>query len=161
MKKIFVITIVILFLTLNLSGCDELNKPNYIIATVYCVVSVYARIYDPIWDTTRDKIVRNIMVRVEINKAGGERFIDVIYPEGSEEFGKTTAFASFNVYKDQPLYFIGNIELYTIPPEYSNYTFNSDIKKIDWSEINSNAEEGTFSKTVKLTIVGLHPNLIE
>ena len=161
MKKIFAVIIVILFLTISLSGCDELNEPNYIIANVSCVVTVYARIYDAIWDVTLDKPVSNIQVRIEINKAGGERFIDVIYPEGGAQFGKTVAFNSFNVYKEQPLYFIGNIELDTIPTEYSNYTFNSDIKKIEWSEINSNAEEGTFSKTVTLTIVGTPPDLIE
>ena len=156
-----IIIVLILFLTIALSGCDELNKPNYIIANVSCVVSVFARYYDPYEDSIIDTIVTNVMVNVEINKAGGEKYTEIIYPEDSEGSGKTAISASFNVYKDQPLYFIGNIVLDTIPTEYSNYTFNSDIKKIEWSEINSNAEEGTFSKTVTLTIVGTPPDLIE
>ena len=163
MKKLFTISFVILSLTIILLGCVE-KKENYVIANVTCMVNVKLKI--PFEGDVAYQDLEGVMINVEINKAGGERVTDIIYPQvssiGEDPPGKTSCSASFRVYKEQPLYFIGNIVLQSVPSQYSDFTFYSDIEKIEWSEIYSEfLTDGLFTRIVYLTITGTHPDLIE
>jgi len=97
--KILALCFTIIFFTIFLSGCTDINiiepgpeTQNYVVVTVnaeFCVIN----------DTTQTP-VEDMPIIVEIVKAGGERFDGV--PRTSSD-GCTSAHTNFNLYKEQPI----------------------------------------------------------
>ena len=131
--KFLIFGIILLLLTTFLSGCDELENVlgesekivDYIVVTVNAPVCVYNK-------TTEAPLVGE-PVRIQIIKAGGERFDEVLYTDVS---GCTSAAISFKVYNKQ------TIDAYAYPV---NHPYVFDEYHLPWEVIKADRIQGAYS----------------
>jgi hypothetical protein len=141
MKKIFFLMLIIsMFL-----NCDELEKNfNYIEVTVTGIAQVV------VFDTEKntmymDKPVAGEPVEMKLVKAGGER-VEETGITGAD--GKTSITAKFNLYKEQPIEFVGK------PVNYPEQVASVNLT---WEEVDKTAfgngmgEPRTASRELILT----------
>ena len=149
-KNLIIFILVFLLICTGLSGCEELEKldePNYITVTVKCTTIVEMWI-GSFHDTTKD--VKNILVKVEIIKDGGERVSETVATNNNGYTSVVTG--TFNVYKEQSICCIANVILSSVE-HYSDYTFNSEEWTLTWSQLDANYDFGDsaeWSPTLKV-----------
>jgi len=129
-KKIISVSIMLIFLMIGLSGCDELenlNTPNYITVTVFSSATVYS--------VTQDANVLSpgINVIFEIVKAGGERFD--FYRLTTDSGSTESVTCSFKLYKEQ------NIVSYALPTGVGTGAAR-DSKTLTWATVSNAAKMG-------------------
>ena len=127
-KHLIVIGIVVLLLVVGLSGCEELeklNKPDYITVTVNCLVSV---------NIAGNIAGKDILVRVEIIKAGGERVSEIIKTDAYGDSPKEVT-GTFKLYREQSINCIANVILSSVEQNYSGFTFNGASRTITWNDV--------------------------
>lgn len=151
-NKIIVLGIVLVFLLVGLSGCEELEEfgePEYITTTVYCRVQVLIQVGDT-YDGVQDAIAK-----VEIIKAGGERVSDLV-TTGDWGFANKYVSGTFDVYNEQPIECIANIVLESVSDISDYYTFYSGSITIPYGEIQqAKKSDNTASLEKELKIYGM------
>jgi hypothetical protein len=144
----------LMLLVVGLSGCEELeklNKPDYITVTVTCWVSVFFG-HDLEGGGTMSYPASNVLVKVEIIKAGGERVSDLLSSDINGDCESVTG--TFKLYREQPITCIANVILTTVE-QYPEYTFHSASHTISWNEIYPQYDFGdSVTKDVHLEISG-------
>lgn len=156
-KSHVIISLILLFSLVFLSGCEELvdlNKPDYIDVFVTC--DVHTVLFPPMesMDDPQTLPAKYLQVNVEIIKAGGERVDGVVYSDSSGKTGSVSA--SFKLYREQPITCVANVAIESANAEYPEYTFNSDSKTIPWSEMYPANDFGDHvSKKVTLYVYGM------
>jgi len=134
--------------TLSLSGCDELeelSKPDYITVTVNCLVSV--NIAGGVYGS-------DILVRVEIIKAGGERVSEIIKTDTYGESLKEVT-GTFKLYREQSITCIANVILSSVEQNYSGFTFNGASRTITWDDVYGLSDFGeSTEREISLPIFG-------
>ena len=155
------ISIMSIILFIGLSGCDELeelNKPDYINVIVYCDVNAVLFPKMENMDDPQTLPAKFLQLNVEIIKAGGEKVQDTV---SSYADGKTSSvYASFKLYREQPINCIANVVMESANKNYPNYTFNSDSKTITWNEIYPANDFGdTVRKYITLNVYGTHNDM--
>jgi len=131
-KHLFVIGTAVLLLAVGLSGCEEIDyilgtpeeSKNYVVVTVVVDICVF--------NNTDNSPSVNEPVRIQIIKAGGERF-DEVLTMNSE--GCSSATAVFNLYKEQP------IEAYAYPV---NHPENYKSYILPWEVVKSSSIQGAY-----------------
>lgn len=152
-KKLIAIGIILGFLVVGLSGCEELeellDKPDYITVTVNCLVEVYL---------DYNIIGKDILVRVEIIKAGGERVSEIIKTDAYGKSPKEVT-GTFKLYREQSITCIANVILSSVEQNYSNHlVFNGASRTITWDEIYSASDFGeSTEREIVLAIFGRYP----
>ena len=154
--KLILSCFLLFFISTNLSGCDELipdeliPEDNFISVTIYCNVNV---LYSNNHESSVPSPARDLLVKIEFIKAGGERRS---YYEVTDYKGETeTTSAPFNLYKEQPITVIANVVHDSKLDQYPDIVFNSDYITIPWDEFYPLHDYGSSaSRTVQLTIVG-------
>jgi len=157
-KKILFTSIVSILLVLCLTGCEELeelNKPDYINVIVHCDINVVLFPKMESMDDPQTLPAKFLQLNVEIIKDGGERVQDIVT---TFDDGKTSSvYASFKLYREQPITCIANVVMGSANKEYPEYTFNSDSKTITWNEIYPANDFGdTVRKYITLNVYGTH-----
>ena len=104
-----------------------MDKPDYITVTVDCTILVTLIDYSIL------KIVQNAVVNVEIIKASGER-VSKSVTTNDDGIGIQEVKGTFKVYREQPITCIANIAITSVE-QYPDFTFNSVVHTIPWSEI--------------------------
>ena len=156
--KMLFISIVSIILILVLSGCEELeelNKPDYINVIVYCEVNAVLFPKMESMDDPQTLPAKFLQLNVEIIKDGGERVQDIvnIFDDGSS----SSVYASFKLYREQPIICIANVVMESANKDYPDYNFNSDSKTITWNEIYPANDFGdTVRKYITLDVYGIH-----
>ena len=159
--KILIISIIFIFLSLSLTGCDELedlNKPDYINVIVHCNVNAVVFPKMESMDDPQNLPAKFLQLNVEIIKAGGERVQDIvnIFADGTS----SSVYASFKLYREQPITCIANVVMESANKNYPEYTFNSDSKTITWNEIYPANDFGdTVRKYITLDVYGTHKEM--
>ena len=125
--KIIIVMITLVFSTIVFSGCEELDDSDYITVTVDCTVQVSVMDYSTL------KMIENALVRVEIIKAGGEKVSELV-STNDLGMGVQTIKGTFQLYREQPITCVANVVLTSVE-QYSDFTFNSAVYTISWSEI--------------------------
>jgi hypothetical protein len=107
--------------------------------------------------TTDKGVVHGAFVDIDINKAGGER---QTFKRVTLQDGYTTSFsATFNVYKEQYVQIIANIDSTSNfsnainDPKYTNYVWNSALENIKWNQIDQSynfGDSATFKNTINI-----------
>ena len=155
-KKLMGLGIVLVFLMVGFSGCEELEEfgePEYITTTVYCRVQV-------LMEGNNDfGAVPDAIVKVEIIKAGGERVSDLV-TTGDWGFANKYVSGTFDVYNEQPIECIANIVLESVSDISDYYTFQSGSVTIPYSEIKqAKKSDNTAAIEKELKIFGMkNPN---
>ena len=143
-KKLVFIGIFFLFLFICFSGCTEedlisevLNdEPDYIVVAVDANVRING--HQDLWDP-----IPGVPVKVNINKAGGEYHEEIRTTDGNGETG--IVHASFNVYKEQPVYVTAFY--------YGNKTY-AKTETLGWNTIKNGANEvGMYSWSPMVILV--------
>jgi len=130
MRKDLIIGIFIVFLSVALSGCEELekiNKPNYITVNVIASATVYTA------TENANILTPDINVIFEIVKAGGERCN--LYRITTDSGSTDSVTCSFNLYKEQ------NIVSYTQPTGVLTGA-GRDSKTLTWGTVSTFADMG-------------------
>ena len=130
MKKHIIVGFLILFLSVVLSGCDELeelNKPNYITVNVVSSATVYTV------TETLDTLTPDINVMFEIVKAQGEKF--EFYRLTTSSGSTESVACSFKLYKEQ---FIRSYAQPTGVPTGAA----KDMKELSWATVSSVSKMG-------------------
>ena len=138
--KIKILFVSILFLSVCFSGCEEVEDvlgpaeetKNYIVVTVNADICVY--------NNSDNSPLVNEPVRIQIVKAGGERFDEVVYTNTE---GCTSAATAFNVYKEQP------VDAYAYPV---NHPEVSDFYTLPWEVTKSSSVGGQYSWKVMFAL---------
>jgi len=153
-KHLIVIGTAVLLLVVGLSGCEELeklNKPDYITVTVNCLVEVYL---------DYNIIGKDILVRVEIIKAGGERVSEIIKTDAHGDSPKEVT-GTFKLYREQSITCIANVILSSVEQNYSNQlVFNGASRTITWDDVylRSGIDFGeSTEREIVLVIFGRYP----
>jgi len=160
-SKMLFISLTSIILVIFLNGCDELedlNKPNYIDVIVYCNVNALLFPKMESIDDPQTLPAKFLQLNVEIIKDGGERFQDMvnIFADGSS----SSVYASFKLYRKQPITCIANVVMESAIKDYPDYTFNSDSKTITWNEIYPANDFGdTVRKYITLNVYGTHKDM--
>jgi len=140
-KKILSIGFIFVFISLFFSGCEEVEEvigpgtesQNYIVVTVNAEICII--------NDTHQTPVESQQVYIEIVKAGGERF------EGEPITGSdgcTTAHASFNLYKEQPI--VATAYPYSYSAMYQQ-------KTLPWEVVKSQANDNAYTWNVYFAFV--------
>lgn len=159
--KMLLICLVSIILVLCLSGCDDLenlNKPDYINVIVYCNVNAVLFPKMESMDDPQRLPAKFLHLKVEIIKAGGERVQDIvnIFEDGSS----SSVYASFKLYREQPITCIANVVMESATKDYPDYIFNSDSKTITWNEIYPANDFGdNVRKYITLNVYGNHKEM--
>ena len=127
-KNLIVIGTAVLLVVIGLSGCEEfekLNKPDYITVTVNCLVSV---------NIAGGVHGSDILVRVDIIKAGGERVSEIIKTDAYGDSPKEVT-GTFKLYREQSIDCIANVILSSVEQNYSGFTFNGASRTITWDDV--------------------------
>ena len=134
-KQIFAIGAILLFITLNFSGCEEIGmKPDYITVNVF--VTVYVNLYTS-EDTKAEGLPENISVSIKMQKDRGEQ---LTFEKTTDITGACEASGSFKLYKEQFIECTATIQggykdFYPLAPAY---------KMLSWDEV---YPENDFGKT--------------
>ena len=140
--------ITLIFSTIVFSGCEELDDSDYITVTVDCNVQVSVMDYSTL------KMVKDALVRVEIVKAGGEKVSELV-STNDMGMGVQTVKGTFQLYREQPITCVANVILTSVE-QYSDFTFNSAVHTISWSEIYPAYNFGdSITRNVNLFIEGV------
>jgi len=83
---------------------------------------------------------KDVVVRVEIIKAGGERVSELRGTDYAGTCERVTG--TFNLYREQSITCIVNIILTSVEQNYSDYTFTGDSETITWDDIYPNSDFG-------------------
>ena len=136
-KLIAAVGIILLFITLCFSGCEEVEvKPDYI--NVNCQVQAYVDLLDKYNNILIEKPV-GLMIRVDIIKDGGERFT---FHETVDKNGFIyTSPCTFKMYKEQPIEAILEVQ-----GGYKDYYPTSPLssKTLTWAQVEPTGFGGTY-----------------
>ncbi len=132
-KNLSIFAIVVLFICVVFSGCQEVERvlgpaeesKNYIVVTVVADICVF--------NNTDNSPSVNEPVRIQIIKAGGERFDEVVTMSSE---GCSSATAVFNLYNEQPI----EAHAYPVnhPENYESYT-------LPWEVVKSSSIQGVYT----------------
>jgi len=103
-KQLIIIGIIILLVSVWLSGCEVIEENNYVIVTVDASVSI--RLLDKNGAEVLNKNLSGIPIIIEMVKAGGER----LRFERISSFGGADAQGTFHLYKEQMIEVIASVQ---------------------------------------------------
>jgi hypothetical protein len=148
-KQLIVIFVVITFLMLCFSGCQQLEvKPDYI--TVKCRAEIISYIIDKNNNTIEETPV-GLTIKVDFIKDGGERFTHQCVVE---EFGEGTEYSetvSFKLYKEQPIEAVISVQ-----GGYKDYDplLAVQYKTLAWAQVKASADfGGEYSWTPSFEVI--------